>query len=63
MKCPVCHQEMSMDCYLHDKAQTLSDFIVIEKDDNLKKTQYPVQVALCKHCGHIEFYAEIHTKK
>lgn len=54
---------MSMDCYLHDKAQTLSDFIVIEKDDNLKKTQYPVQVALCKHCGHIEFYAEIHTKK
>ncbi len=37
MKCPICHQEMSMDCYLHDKAQTLSDFIVIEKDDNLKK--------------------------
>lgn len=63
MQCPKCHHEMSENCYLVDKAQSLSDFIVIEKDHNLKKTQYPIQVALCKHCGHIEFYTDIHSTK
>ena len=33
-KCPYCHQEMEKDCYLKDQGTVLSDFIVIEKDEN-----------------------------
>jgi len=58
-KCPRCHQEMSEDCYLNDSAQPISDFTVIVKDEDLKKKQYPVKVAVCKKCGYIELYAEL----
>lgn len=58
-KCPRCHHEMAEDCYLSDTALPISDFIVIEKDENLKKKQHPVRVAMCKDCGYIELYAEL----
>lgn len=62
-KCPRCHQEMAENCYLNDSAQPISDLIIIEKDENLKKKQYPVKAAMCKSCGYIELYAEIEEKK
>lgn len=58
-KCPRCHHEMAEDCYLSDTALPISDFIVIEKDENLRKKQHPVRVAMCKDCGYIELYAEL----
>lgn len=58
-QCPKCQHEMVEDCYLHDTAQPMTQFIVIEKDENFKKTKYPLKVAICKTCGHIEFYADI----
>lgn len=61
-KCPRCHHEMVEDCYLHDLAQPITNFIIIEKDKDLKKTQYPVKVSLCKDCGYIELYADLEEK-
>jgi len=61
-KCPRCHQEMVEDCYLHDMAQPITDFIVVEKDNDLKKKQYPVKVSLCKTCGYIELYTDLEKK-
>lgn len=58
-ECPKCHTEMKEDCYLKDDAQALSDFVIIEKNDDYKKTAYPLKIALCKKCGHVEFYIDI----
>ncbi len=58
-KCPYCHQEMKNDCYLKDNASTLSDYVIIEKDDDFKKTQHIVKAAICKKCGYIELYVDL----
>ena len=58
-KCPRCHQEMVDDCYLHDLAQPMTNYVLIEKDEDLKKTQYPLKAALCKTCGYMELYADL----
>lgn len=58
-KCPYCQQEMKTDCYLKDRGSVLSDFIIVEKDSNYKKTERIVKAALCKKCGHIELYVDI----
>lgn len=58
-ECPKCHHEMAEDCYLSDTAQPVSNLIVIEKDENLKKTEYPVKVYMCKKCGYVELYADL----
>lgn len=58
-KCPYCHQEMKNDCYLKDNASTLSDYVVIEKDYDFKKTQHIVKAAICKKCGYIELYVDL----
>ena len=39
-KCPRCHKEMKEDCYIKDTAQPISDFTIIEKNENLKKKEY-----------------------
>lgn len=61
-KCPRCHHEMAEDCYLSDTAQPVSNYIVIEKDENFKKQEHTVKVAMCKECGYLELYAEIDKK-
>lgn len=58
-KCPRCHKEMKENCYLKDNAQPISDYEVIEKDDDLKKCKYPLKAALCKYCGYTELYVEL----
>ena len=50
---------MKNDCYLKDNASTLSDYVVIEKDDDFKKTQHIVKAAICKKCGYIELYVDL----
>lgn len=61
-ECPKCNHEMIEDCYLNDIGQPISHLVVVEKDENLKKKQYPIKVALCKECGYIELYAEFNEK-
>lgn len=40
-KCPRCHKEMKEDCYVKDTAQAISDFVVVEKKEDLKKRNFP----------------------
>lgn len=54
---------MENDCYLKDKGATLSDFVVIEKDSNFKKTEHVVKAAICKKCGYVELYVDIESKE
>lgn len=61
-KCPYCHQEMKDDCYIRDKATLLNDYVVIEKDENYKKTEHVIKAAICKKCGHIELYVDVKEK-
>ena len=61
-KCPKCGAVMSKDCYIEDAAKTISNLIVVEKDNNLKKTKYPIKAMLCKTCGYVELYAEMEKK-
>ncbi|MEE0967673.1 MAG: hypothetical protein U0L85_11600 [Bacilli bacterium] len=61
-KCPYCHQEMEKDCYLKDQGTVLSDFIVIEKDENYKKTEHVVKAAICKKCGYVELYVDLNER-
>lgn len=58
-KCPRCHKEMKEDCYLKDSSQVLSDYTVVEKDENFKKTEYLLKVAVCKSCGYVELYVDL----
>ena len=53
---------MKENCYLRDTAQQLSDLIVVEKTEDLKKIQYPLKAAICKSCGYVEFYVEFNEK-
>lgn len=62
MKCPRCEKIMKENCYLRDSAQQLSDLIVVEKTEDLKKIQYPLKAAICKSCGYVEFYVEFNEK-
>ncbi len=57
-KCPKCGAVMVEECYVEDAAKTISNLIVVEKDNNLKKTKYPIKAVLCKSCGLVELYAE-----
>ena len=61
-KCPYCNQEMEKDCYLKDQGTVLSDFIVIEKDENYKKTEHVVKAAICKKCGYVELYVDLNER-
>lgn len=58
-KCPRCHKEMKEDCYIKDTAQPISNFTIIEKNENLKKKEYALKAALCKSCGYVELYVDI----
>ncbi|MEG0276326.1 MAG: hypothetical protein RR630_04780 [Coprobacillus sp.] len=58
-KCPRCHKEMKENCYLKDNAQPISDYELIEKDDNFKKSKYPLKAAVCKSCGYVEMYVDL----
>lgn len=58
-KCPRCHKEMKEECYLKDTAQAISDYTIVDKDENLKKTEYPLKAALCKTCGYVELYVDL----
>lgn len=58
-KCPRCHKEMKEDCYIKDEAQAVSDYLIIEKDEDLKKQSYPLKAALCKTCGYVELYVDL----
>lgn len=62
MKCPRCHKIMKENCYLKDSAQDLTDLMVIEKTDDLKKIEYPLKAALCKSCGYVKFYVDINKE-
>jgi len=57
--CPKCKAEMKENCYLKDGAHKLSDLSVVEKDENLKKQEYPLKAAICKKCGYVELYVDI----
>lgn len=58
--CPICQNNMIEDCYIKDKANTLSDYELIEKNPNTyKKTHHVLKAALCKKCGHVELYVEL----
>ena len=61
--CPKCNGEMNMDCYIQDSAKSISNLVLIEKDNNLKKKTHLVKAALCKTCGYIELYAEPKEEK
>lgn len=50
---------MKEDCYLKDSSQVLSDYTVVEKDENFKKTEYLLKVAVCKSCGYVELYVDL----
>lgn len=56
--CPICKTQMKEDCYLENLSQTLNDYVVVEKDEHLKKIKHPLKVALCPQCGHIELYVD-----
>lgn len=58
-KCPICNEVMETECYLKDRGSVLSDFIIIRKDENYKKTEHIVKAAMCTHCGHIELYVDL----
>ncbi len=58
-KCPRCHKEMKEDCYLKDEAQPISDYTIIEKDEDYKKKNHPLKVAICNTCGYVEFYVDV----
>ncbi len=58
-KCPRCHKEMKEDCYLKDNAKQISDFQIIEKDDDFKKKTYSLKGAICKSCGYVELYVDL----
>ncbi len=61
--CPICQNIMKEDCYIKNNASTLSDYELIEKDPmTLKKTKHSLKAALCKKCGHIEFYVELNEE-
>lgn len=62
-KCPICQHIMIEDCYLENQSLVLNDYIVIEKTSDLKKHKYPLKLAICKFCGHIEFYTDIYIKE
>ena len=62
VKCPKCGAVMSDNCYVEDAAKKISDLIIIEKDNNLKKTKYPIKAKICKTCGYVELYAELEKK-
>ena len=53
---------MEKDCYLKDQGTVLSDFIVIEKDENYKKTEHVVKAAICKKCGYVELYVDLNER-
>ena len=61
-KCPKCGAVMVEDCYIEDAAKNISNLIIVEKDNNLKKTKYPIKAKLCKVCGYVELYAELEKK-
>ena len=58
-KCPRCHKEMTEECYLQDSAQPISDYVVVQKNEDLKKIEYPLKVSLCKTCGYVEMYVDL----
>ena len=58
-KCPRCHDEMKENCYIKDTAQPISDFTLIEKNENLKEKEYSLKAALCKKCGYVELYVDV----
>ena len=58
-KCLRFHKEMKEDCYLKDEAQAISDYTIVEKDENFKKINHPLKAAICKICGYVEFYVDV----
>ncbi|MBS5113562.1 MAG: hypothetical protein KHZ15_12890 [Coprobacillus cateniformis] len=61
-KCPRCHKEMKEDCYVKDTAQAISDFVVVEKKEDLKKKEFPLKAAVCKSCGYVELYVDVNEE-
>lgn len=58
-KCPICQAEMATNCYVKDRSSVLSDFVIVKKDENYKKTEHVMKAAVCPKCGHVELYVEI----
>ncbi len=50
---------MKEDCYVKDEAQPISDFTIVEKNEDLKKKERPLKAAICKSCGYVELYIDM----
>lgn len=57
-KCPCCQSVMNNNFYLKNRAETLDDYVIIEKMPNFKKRVHPLNVAVCPNCGYVFFYIE-----
>ncbi|KXU52092.1 hypothetical protein [Longibaculum muris] len=53
---------MKEDCYVKDTAQAISDFVVVEKKEDLKKKEFPLKAAVCKSCGYVELYVDVNEE-
>ncbi len=62
-KCPRCHKMMSDNAYLIDQGHAVSDFVIVQKSTDLKKSKKPLKVAVCPECGYVEFYIETQEKE
>ena len=54
-KCPRCHDEMKENCYIKDTAQPISDFTLIEKNENLKKKNILLRLLYVKNVGMLNY--------
>ncbi len=57
-KCLRCNTIMREDGYMEDQGVQISDFVIVEKGEDLKKTKHPIKIAICPECGYLEFYLE-----
>jgi len=50
-------------CYVQDQGISISDIVIVEKDENYKKNLHPLKAAYCPECGYTEFYIALPETK
>ena len=48
---------LTYSCLLY--TSPISDYVVVQKNEDLKKIEYPLKVSLCKTCGYVEMYVDL----
>ncbi|MBO6046700.1 MAG: hypothetical protein J6P61_03000 [Erysipelotrichaceae bacterium] len=57
--CLRCKHEMVENCYIQEQGVSISDVVIVEKDEDYKKILHPVKAAYCPKCGYTEFYINV----